>query len=239
MHKLYEFDEGFVVDEASRILLKDGATVRLTPKAFETLLLLVQHAERVVDKDHLLKEVWPDSFVEEGSLSRNIYELRRSLGDDPAEPRFIETIPKRGYRFIAPVRVTDVEPRQIVKLDEIDTIIEKHTYARVVTRDVQEEFVDNAGSFPVTEREDILRLNPPAPAKQKSSRVVIIIAVLALGAAAVLFVYSKRSPGTPTPVAHSRTTLVRLTKNEARDHSPVWSPDGGRIAFWSNRDGTK
>src|SRR5262245_34990995 len=102
---LYQF-ESFVLDVRGRILLKDGATVRLTPRAFDTLLVLVQCASQVVDKEQLLKEVWPDVFVEEGSLSRNIYELRKSLGDDPSEPRYIETIPKRGYRFIAPVKAS-------------------------------------------------------------------------------------------------------------------------------------
>src|SRR5262245_6288647 len=100
---LYEFAP-FLLDAGSRILLKNGVTVRLTPKAFETLLVLVQHGLQVVDKDQLLKDVWPDSFVEEGSLSRNIHELRKALGDDSSEPRYIETIPKRGYRFIAPTK---------------------------------------------------------------------------------------------------------------------------------------
>src|SRR5215510_5566988 len=101
---LYEFGN-FVLDARSRILLKDGTTVRLTPKAFETLLVLIRNGVQVVDKDQLMKEVWPDTFVEEGSLSRNIYELRKALGDDSSEPRYIATIPKRGYRFIAPVTV--------------------------------------------------------------------------------------------------------------------------------------
>src|SRR5215813_5220218 len=107
---LYEFGP-FVLDARNRILLNGSATVRLTPRAFQTLLVLVRNASQVVDKEQLLKEVWPDVFVEEGSLSRNIYELRKALGDDPAEPRYIETIPKRGYRFIAPVKVSVAETR--------------------------------------------------------------------------------------------------------------------------------
>src|SRR5262245_57145321 len=107
-NQLFEFDS-FVLDVRSGILLKDGGTVRLTPRAFQTLLVLVQHALEVVDKDQLMREVWPDIFVEEGNLSRNIYELRKALGDDPAKPRFIETIPKRGYRFVAPMKVSVVK----------------------------------------------------------------------------------------------------------------------------------
>ena len=82
---LYEF-EPFVLDVRSRILLNNGATVRLTPRAFQILLVLVRRASEVVDKDQLMKEVWPDVFVEEANLSRNIYELRKALGDDPADP---------------------------------------------------------------------------------------------------------------------------------------------------------
>ncbi len=74
---LYEFGP-FVLDARSRILLRDGVTVHLPPKAFDTLLVLIQHGVQVVDKEQLLKEVWPDTFVEEGSLSRNIHELRTS-----------------------------------------------------------------------------------------------------------------------------------------------------------------
>src|SRR6185436_18301087 len=131
---LYEFGP-FVLDAHSRILLRDGVTVRLTPKAFETLLVLIQHGLQVVEKEQLLKEVWPDTFVEEGSLSRNIHELRKALGDDLSEPRYIETIPKRGYRFIAPVKVSVADARQIdlTTAEGDTTVIEKHTYARMVS----------------------------------------------------------------------------------------------------------
>src|SRR5215471_16291518 len=130
---LYEFDP-FLLDAGSRILLKDGVTVKLTPKAFETLLVLVQHGLQVVDKDQLLKEVWPDSFVEEGSLSRNIHELRKALGDDSSEPRYIETIPKRGYRFIAPTKnfLPQAGPAGTARAEVDTTVIEKHTFARVI-----------------------------------------------------------------------------------------------------------
>src|ERR1051325_2819002 len=109
---LYEFGP-FVLDARNRLLLKDGATVRLTPKAFETLLGLVRHATQGGEKEQLLKEVWSDTFVEEGVLTYNISGLRKTLGDDSAEPRYIETIPKRGYRFIAPVKVSAADTRQI------------------------------------------------------------------------------------------------------------------------------
>src|ERR1051325_768313 len=128
---LYEFGE-FVLDARSRILLKDGVTVRLTPKALETLLVLIQHGAQLVEKEQLLKEVWPDTYVEEGSLSRNIHELRKALGDDSSQPSYIETVPKRGYRFLAPLKVSALDAAQIApaSIAGETTVIEKHTCAR-------------------------------------------------------------------------------------------------------------
>ncbi len=76
----------------------------LTPKVYEVLQLLVQNSGHMLGKDELLKAVWPDSFVEEGNLTRNISTLRAALGDNSDDHRYIETVPKRGYRFIANVR---------------------------------------------------------------------------------------------------------------------------------------
>ena len=131
-NQLYEFGP-YVMDARSRILLKDGATVRLTPKAFDTLFVLVQHASQVVEKEQLLKEVWPDIFVEEGSPSHNIHGLRKALGDDSSEPRYIETIPKRGYRFVAPVKISQGAPEQVgLNAVEEDALVrEEHTVPHV------------------------------------------------------------------------------------------------------------
>src|SRR5215213_6028362 len=90
-----------------RALKRSGETISLTPKAAEILLMLVTNAGQLVEKDELLKEIWPDTFVEEGNLSQNIFYLRKALGDDRAGPRYIETVTRRGYRFIATVRVVE------------------------------------------------------------------------------------------------------------------------------------
>jgi TolB-like protein/DNA-binding winged helix-turn-helix (wHTH) protein/tetratricopeptide (TPR) repeat protein len=96
--RFYEFGH-FRIDPDERLLWKDGQPVPLPPKVFATLLVLVERAPHIVEKDDLLKTIWPDTFVEESNLSQNVFSLRKILG----EPECIENIPKRGYRFIAPV----------------------------------------------------------------------------------------------------------------------------------------
>jgi DNA-binding winged helix-turn-helix (wHTH) protein/tetratricopeptide (TPR) repeat protein len=99
----YEFDS-FRIDPEERLLLQNGTPIPLTPKAFEILVVLVQHSERVVLKDDLMKELWPDSFVEEANLTQNIFMLRKALGESGRSHRYIVTVPGRGYRFATRVR---------------------------------------------------------------------------------------------------------------------------------------
>lgn len=99
---LYRFG-AFELRVSESVLERDGQSVSLTPKMFEMLLVLVRNRGKVVDKQQLFEEVWPDSFVEEGNIAFNIRQLRKSLDDDAKTPIYIETIPRRGYRFIADV----------------------------------------------------------------------------------------------------------------------------------------
>ncbi|HEX8185984.1 MAG TPA: tetratricopeptide repeat protein [Blastocatellia bacterium] len=103
LKRFYEFGP-FRVDTREGLLLRDGVSIALTPKAFETLCVLVQHSGHVLVKDEMMKRIWPDSFVEEATLAQNIFTLRRILGESPDEPQYIETVPRRGYRFVARVR---------------------------------------------------------------------------------------------------------------------------------------
>jgi Tol biopolymer transport system component/DNA-binding winged helix-turn-helix (wHTH) protein len=97
---IYEFGE-WRLDPAEHLLLRNGSTVPLGPKVFDTLLLLVENPGRLVTKDEFMNRVWPDSFVEDLALTQNISQLRKVLGN--AEAPVIETVPKRGYRFVLPV----------------------------------------------------------------------------------------------------------------------------------------
>ncbi|MFN2453327.1 MAG: winged helix-turn-helix domain-containing tetratricopeptide repeat protein [Pyrinomonadaceae bacterium] len=101
-HYQYRFGT-FSIDTQERLLLREGKHVPLKQKAVETLTLLLRESPRVVEKDRFMREVWPDAFVEEGSLTVNISELRKALGGNSADKRYIETVPRRGYRFVAEV----------------------------------------------------------------------------------------------------------------------------------------
>jgi len=96
----------FCINEAEQQLLRHGKPVHVAPKAFDVLLVLIQNKGCLVTKDRLLAEVWPDVFVEEANLTVNIANLRKALDEGDAERQWIETVPKRGYRFVA--RVSDV-----------------------------------------------------------------------------------------------------------------------------------
>ncbi|HEX7295449.1 MAG TPA: transcriptional regulator, partial [Pyrinomonadaceae bacterium] len=99
IHHFYRFGE-FTLDADQKVLLRQGKPLLLPPKVLETLLTLVQHSGRIVEKQELMKRIWPETFVEESNLTYSIGQLRKTLGDDARHPCYIETIPKRGYRFI-------------------------------------------------------------------------------------------------------------------------------------------
>src|SRR3954451_5337529 len=103
--RLYEFGD-FRLDRNKRLLLRhDGTLVPLAAKAFETLAYLVERAGSVVDKDELMRAVWPDTAVEENNLTQNISLLRRLFGESRGDHRYIATVPSRGYQFVATVYV--------------------------------------------------------------------------------------------------------------------------------------
>lgn len=108
----YEFGP-FRLDAEERVLLRGPDLVPLTPKVFDILLALVERGGHIVEKDDLMKRVWPDSFVEEGNLTQNVSLLRKALGESPGGPQFIETVSRRGYRFVATIREREIEAGQI------------------------------------------------------------------------------------------------------------------------------
>lgn len=108
----YEFGP-FKLDATERVLLREDKPLPLTPKGIETLLTLVENRGRLLEKDELLDKVWADTFVEPANLTQTISVLRKLLEDDSQTPRYIQTVAKRGYRFIAEVREVTVEEQQV------------------------------------------------------------------------------------------------------------------------------
>ena len=126
--RFYEFGP-FRLDLAQRILLCDGRHVPLTLKAYETLFVLVENSGRILEKEELLNQVWPDAFVEEATLAKNISTLRKALVEGDGTREYIETIPKRGYRFVAEVKEAESE--------ETTLILQEHTHLRIVAEEVE------------------------------------------------------------------------------------------------------
>ena len=106
----YEFGE-YRLNPFERRLLRGGRVIPLTPKAFETLCLLVENGGHLLEKNRLMEMLWADAFVEEGNLADNISKIRQALGDSRKEPKFIETVSGRGYRFVAEVRRVEEEEK--------------------------------------------------------------------------------------------------------------------------------
>src|SRR5215510_16451764 len=103
INNIYEFGP-FQLDVEERLLLRDGQPLQLRSKVFETLCMLVANNGHLLGKDELMQAIWPDSIVEENNLDHNISTLRRTLGESAGGRKYIETVPRQGYRFVATVR---------------------------------------------------------------------------------------------------------------------------------------
>lgn len=125
---IYEFGE-FRLDTAERLLLHNGKPVVLPPKVFDTLVVLVENSGHLLDKERLMHELWPDAFVEEVNLSVNISSLRRVLGESASGGHYIDTVPKRGYRFAADVRELEGA--------SADLLVHNRIRARIVSEEVE------------------------------------------------------------------------------------------------------
>lgn len=132
-HRIFEFGP-FRLDPAERVLLRDGRPVPLTLKAFDVLLLLVENGGHLVEKDELMNRVWAGSFVEEGNLKVTVSMLRKALDDTNGGARYIETVPRRGYRFVAGVNSADAESLDLVMRERTRETVTIHAEGMVTDR---------------------------------------------------------------------------------------------------------
>jgi TolB-like protein/DNA-binding winged helix-turn-helix (wHTH) protein len=200
---LYEFGP-YHLDTAEGRLLRDGEPVPLTPKAFETLVALVERSGHLVKKDELMKVVWADAFVEESNLTNNVYALRKTLGEGENGRSYIETVPKRGYRFTAPVK----------ELPSEALVLEKRTVTRVIT---EEQTVDNDAP-----RQTLIGAGKAFLAKRAVMPWVIVALLGVSLAVAAFFIY--RSLTTASPQIGSIAVLP--FKNESGNPDVEYVSDG-------------
>jgi len=225
--ELYEFGP-FRIDVAERLLIREGQNVPLTPKAFDTLLVLVENRGHLVEKDELMQRIWPNTFVEEANLTNNISQLRRALGDDSGEHRYIETVPKRGYRFGASVRRWPEE--------STDLVIEQHTRSSVVI----EQEADSRSEVGVDGSSPSAAKSSGAKASQLTSRTISRIATWLVGALLVIaggvWAYRNVVPSSLPPNAARPFQNAKLTKltGTGKVTNAAISADGKYVAYCVN-----
>lgn len=229
-NSLYRFGD-FVFDAEEGVLTREGAAVSLTPKMFEVLKVLIGRRGRIVSKDDLMKAVWPDSFVEEGNLAVTIRQLRKALDDDARRPAFIETIPRRGYKFVADVQFV-VEPSTFEIEKQPSTaqfsrpagLVSSKSSGVVVAladwrhSEAQSDKTESAPSF-----EPVVAKNAAA---NKSSWLIPLIALIAaLGGG-----YGLYRAFTLGEVNDSAFNQMRL-KTDGKVTNAAAAPNGGSVVF--------
>ena len=210
----YEFG-AFRLDTDERILLREGQLVSLTPKSYETLLVLVKNSGRIIDKEELLDKIWPDTIVEEVSLAKMISLLRKTLGED-FRHSYIETVPRRGYRFVAEVReVCQENGAQMTS---------SHQRA-----DMNDAIEQNGLRAPETS-------TPHQIAVRRAwmwNRWIWSTALLALGSIAGFLVWQMVSRSHLKTSAPTLKTFP-LTSYQGQENQVAFSPDGKQVAFLWN-----
>lgn len=225
---LYEFG-CFLLDPSERSLTCNGQPVALTPKAFDTLCVLVENSGRLVSKDQLLDRIWPKTYVEEKTLAQNVFTLRKALGPDPSGKNYIETIPKQGYRFVSGVQRiprASVQPVGSETILPIDADIDRNGVGASNGRHLDaDSFVTAIPRVKGQPRAQLARF----PVRRKQ---LLFAGVLLVGIAASLFFGRKFIGGRPASsnLLFEKVQVTRLTSTG--DVGPMgMSPDGKYVAY--------
>jgi DNA-binding winged helix-turn-helix (wHTH) protein/TolB-like protein/Tfp pilus assembly protein PilF len=201
--RFYQFGP-FRIDAEKRVLQREGETVPLSPKAFDTLIVLVEHHGEVVGKDELMELLWPDSDVEESNLAHHISALRKTLGESPNERRYIITVPGTGYRFAADVKETDEHPP--------DVVVGRYTKSTIVIRDQGQELEENP--------EGLVPAFVPSTTSRKLLFIAVALAIVVIGAAAFYYLWPASTPTIPTgPVKSVAVLPFKPLVADQRDES--------------------
>ena len=196
--QLYEFGP-YRIDASERILIREGQPVALAPKAFDTLLVLVENSGHVVDKEELMSRVWPDTFVEEVNLAVNVSSVRKVLGARPDGRQYIETVPKRGYRFVADIRKVEIDLNDLLLKEHIQSSIEVTTEltghedegAQEIPREEVSRYRATATSYEDSRRQ--ADAGQMSVIRRYKTRAAIIAALLVVAVAAAFLHFSRKA----------------------------------------------
>ena len=242
-NQLYEFGP-FRIDIAERHLMREGNTVPLTPKAFDILMVLVENQGHLLEKEDLMHRLWPETFVEETNLSNNISVLRKALGDDAGEHRYIETVPRRGYRFVAAVEDLSGEPTTLIVEERTRLTLEQEEEVDASTAGCGLPVADSAHIAPASNDSDVqTALTSPEPSTvSKRWRVAGVAIFVVLTAAAAFFALSKSPRNEPqksaAPLPFQRMEIKRVTASGKAKGAAI-SPDGRYIAYVLDEGGVQ
>ena len=247
INQLYKFGQ-FCLDVSDRVLIRDGRVVPLSPKVFDTLLVLIENRGRILGKDELMQAIWPDAFVEESNLTHNISQIRRALGDG----EHIETIPRRGYRFVSEAQIVRREAQGGETVETGNSlgrpvfispngIISSHSVITAAGGD-QSEMIDSVASVSPDVGEiqpDMGGKTPTLNLRRVARPAALVLVGLAIVSLALFMIYRPANdhaekffrPINPTKLTTSGNALQAAVSRDGRYVAYVMQ-EGDRQSLW-------